>query len=207
MEYLVTMTTQVPGDASESDVTQMREREAARSRLLAADALLERLWRPPLGPGEWRSIGLFAADTAEHLEQTLSSMPLRAWRSDEVVPLGDHPNDPGRDRVDVELDQLEYLTTFVATVPAGLSHDEQTATVAGEARRTAQLASQGHLLRLWTLPGQGRALGLWQAPGQAQLKSYLGSLPMIDWLAVDIVPLTRHPNDPVASRTPVSGRS
>ena len=35
--------------------------EAARSRELAVQGHLLRLWRPPLQPGEWRTLGLFAA--------------------------------------------------------------------------------------------------------------------------------------------------
>jgi muconolactone delta-isomerase len=94
MEYLVTMTTHVPDGTSEETVEDIRTREAARSRELAAQAHLLRLWRPPLEPGEWRTIGLFAADDRDQLEEILASMPLRVWRTDEVTPLSPHPNDP-----------------------------------------------------------------------------------------------------------------
>ena len=94
MEYLVTMTTHVPEGTSEADVQDMRTREAVRARELAAQGHLLRLWRPPLKPGEWRTLGLFSATTDSQLEEVLSSMPLRVWRSDEVTPLTEHPNDP-----------------------------------------------------------------------------------------------------------------
>jgi len=61
MEYLVTMTTHVPDGTPDQAVDDVRAREAARSRELAAAGHLLRLWRPPLRPGEWRSLGLFAA--------------------------------------------------------------------------------------------------------------------------------------------------
>jgi muconolactone D-isomerase len=95
MEYLVTMTTRVPDGTAEEAVTDVRAREAAHSRDLAAQGYLLRLWRPPLRPGEWRTLGLFAAADADELEQVLASMPLRVWRTDEVTPLSPHPNDPG----------------------------------------------------------------------------------------------------------------
>jgi muconolactone D-isomerase len=95
MEYLVTMTTHVPDGTAEQTVDDMRQREAARSRELAAQGHLLRLWRPPLQPGEWRTIGLFAAADGDELERVLASMPLRVWRTDEVTPLSAHPNDPG----------------------------------------------------------------------------------------------------------------
>ena len=94
MEFLVTMTTHVPDGTPEEAVEAIRTREAARARELAAQGHLRRLWRPPLQPGEWRTLGLFAASDAAQLEEVLASMPLRGWRTDEVLPLSPHPNDP-----------------------------------------------------------------------------------------------------------------
>jgi muconolactone D-isomerase len=94
MEYLVTMTTHVPAGTPDSAVEEIRARETARSRVLAAEGHLLRLWRPPLAPGEWRSIGLFAAADEDELTTVLESMPLRIWRTDEIVPLSPHPSDP-----------------------------------------------------------------------------------------------------------------
>ena len=94
MEYLVNMTTHVPSGTSEATVEDIRTREAAHSRELATDGHLLRLWRPPLRPGEWRTLGLFAADDGVQLEKVLASMPLHVWRTDEVTPLSPHPNDP-----------------------------------------------------------------------------------------------------------------
>jgi muconolactone D-isomerase len=93
-EYLVTMTTHVPDGTLQEAVDEIRTREAARSRELAAEGHLLRLWRPPLKPGEWRTLGLFAAADAGQLEEVLASMPLRVWRTDEILPLSPHPNDP-----------------------------------------------------------------------------------------------------------------
>ncbi|MDH6140118.1 muconolactone D-isomerase [Kitasatospora sp. GP30] len=98
MEYLVTMTTRVPDGTSEQAVEEIRAREAARARELAAQGHLLRLWRPPLQPSEWRTLGLFAADDSGQLEDVLASMPLRVWRTDEVTPLSPHPNDPDHAR-------------------------------------------------------------------------------------------------------------
>jgi len=95
MEYLVTMTTYVPEGTPEQAVADIRTREAARSRELAAQGHLLRLWRPPLRPGEWRTLGLFASADDGELEKVLTSMPLRVWRTDEVTPLSPHANDPG----------------------------------------------------------------------------------------------------------------
>src|SRR5215831_4470393 len=118
MEYLVTMTTHVPDGTSEEAVSDVRAREAARSRELAAQGHLLRLWRPPLQPGEWRTLGLFAAGDDGQLEKVLASMPLRVWRTDEVTPLSPHRNDPGPGR-DLQETGAEFLTTFTAAIPPG----------------------------------------------------------------------------------------
>jgi muconolactone delta-isomerase len=193
MEYLVTMTTHVPEGTPDQAVADIRSREAARSRELAAQGRLLRLWRPPLQPGEWRTLGLFAAADDGRLEEVLASMPLRVWRTDEVTALSPHPNDPG---LAAGAPGSEILTTFVIDVPEGTPDRAVEETEAREAERAEELAGQGHLRRLWRLPGRGRSLGLWQAAGPAQLQAILRSLPLDPWMTVQTTPLTPHPSDP-----------
>ena len=193
MEYLVTMTTRVPDGTSAEAIDDIRAREAAHSRELASQGHLLRLWRPPLQPGEWRSLGLFAADDGDELERVLASMPLRAWRTDEVTPLTRHPNDPA---LEASPGAAEFLTTFTVTIPAGTPAQTVADTTAREAQRARELAGQGHLLRLWALPGEWRSLGLWRARDAAEMQEILESLPLDAWMTVQTTPLTRHPSDP-----------
>ena len=193
MEYLVVMTTRVPDGTSAEAVDDIRAREAAHSRELASEGHLLRLWRPPLQPGEWRSLGLFAADDGDELERVLASMPLRVWRTDEVTPLSRHPNDPV---LDASPEGTEFLTTFTLAIPAATSAQTVEDTKAREAERAYELAGQGHLLRLWALPGEGKSLGLWRARDAAEMQAILKSLPLDPWLTVQTTPLTRHPSDP-----------
>lgn len=196
MEYLVTMTTHVPEGTSDVAVEEIRAREAAHSRDLAAAGHLRRLWRPPLRPGEWRTLGLFAAADNSELEDVLASMPLRIWRSDEVTPLSAHPNDPVSPPAH-DGAAAEFLTNFTVRVPNATPSSAVDDMKAREAGRTRELARAGHLLRLWTLPGDGRALGLWQARDAAELETILASLPMAaGWFTVERTPLSPHPNDP-----------
>ncbi|HYK69279.1 MAG TPA: muconolactone Delta-isomerase family protein [Streptosporangiaceae bacterium] len=202
MEYLVTMTTHVPDGTPEGDIQDIRTREAARSRELAAQGHLLRLWRPPLAPGEWRSLGLFAADDDGQLEEVLASMPLRVWRTDESTPLAPHPHDPvGGPAPAGQSAQLpgstEFLTTFVITVPAGTPAEEVSVTEAREADRARELAEQGNLERLWRLAGEGYSLGLWRAADADDMQEILESLPLYDWMSVPTTPLTPHPSDPL----------
>jgi muconolactone delta-isomerase len=196
MEYLVTMTTKVPDGTPEESVNDVRAREDTHSRELAAQGHLLRLWRPPLQPGEWRTLGLFAAGDAGQLEEVLASMPLRIWRTDEVTPLSPHPNDPA---LSAGKGATEFLTTFTINVPAGTPGQAVEETTAREAQRAEELARQGHLLRLWALPGQGSALGLWVAKDADEMQAILKSLPLDAWMTVQTTPLTPHPSDPVVT--------
>ena len=195
MEYLVTMTTHVPDGTPDQAVADVRAREAARSHELAAQGHLRRLWRPPLRPTEWRTLGLFAAADDGDLEKILASMPLRVWRTDEVTPLSPHPNDPVPPPAP---GPPEFLTTFALTVPEGTPQQVVDDTVAGEAKSARALAGQGRLLRLWRLP-TGDALGLWRARDAAEMHAIMESLPLYPWMTVGTTPLTPHPSDPVAA--------
>lgn len=211
MEYLVTMTTHVPGETPGQAVEDVRAREAVHSRELAAQGHLRRLWRPPLQPGEWRSLGLFAAGDADQLEDVLASMPLRVWRTDEVTPLAPHPNDPAPDATPAGQagpagpagpEGQEFLTYFTFTVPDGTPDETVSAAEAREAERTYELAAEGHLGRLWRLPaGPTDALGLWRARNASQLQAIMESLPEYEWLAIQTTPLTPHPSDPALAAT------
>lgn len=200
MEYLVTMTTTVPAGTPDEAVAEIRVREAARSGELVAQGHLLRLWRPPLQPGEWRTIGLFAAADDGELEDVLASMPLRIWRSDQVVALGAHPNDPPNPPA---LTATEFFTDFTVTIPADAEPAEVADIEGREATRTRELAEKGNLIRLWMLPPtphSWRALGLWQAEDAGQLQMILDSLPMDKWMTTTSTPLTRHPSDPGITR-------
>lgn len=200
MEYLVSMTTHVPDGTPKSDVDDVVAREAAHSRELAAEGHLLRLWRPPLQPGEWRSLGLFAADDDGELERTLASMPLRVWRTDHVTPLTHHANDPGPgDGHELRPEAPEFLTTFTIKIPADTPSQAVADAEAGEAARTHDLADRGYLERLWALPGEGHNLGLWRARDGAEMQGIVDSLPLDQWMVTGITPLSSHPSDPAAA--------
>jgi muconolactone delta-isomerase len=201
MQYLVTMTTHVPDGTSDAAVEDVRAREAAHSRDLAAEGHLLRLWRPPLQPGEWRTFGLFAAADRAELESVLLSMPLQVWRTDEVATLSPHPNDPAPQAQKAASSHTppaggEFFTTFTITIPPGTPGDVADATETSEAERARELAGQGKLRRLWVLSGEGRTLGLWWASDAAAMQAILDSLPLRGWAEAETIPLSRHPSDP-----------
>jgi muconolactone D-isomerase len=94
MEFLTDMVTTVPEGTSAARVDELRSAEAVRAAELAKVGHLIRLWRPPLDPGEWRSIGLFRAADEVKLREVLASLPLHIWMKVTITPLTPHPNDP-----------------------------------------------------------------------------------------------------------------
>jgi muconolactone delta-isomerase len=213
MEYLVTMTTHVPDGVPAEAVDDVRAREAMHTIELAAQGHVLRLWRPPLAPGEWRTLGLFAAADAAELDQVLLSMPLRIWRSDQVTQLTSHRNDPAADAASSRPPRasgetaLEFLVTFTPAAPAGTPARDVDEATAREADSARELASQGHLMRLWALPaedGVSSALGLWRAGDAAEMQAILEALPLYPYLKTRITPLTPHPSDPGVDRAVVS---
>jgi muconolactone delta-isomerase len=208
MEYLVDMTTRVPDGTPAEAVDDVRVREAAHTRELAAQGHVLRLWRPPLGPGEWRTLGLFAAADAAELDRVLASMPLRVWRSDEVKELSIHPNDPLPAAWSAHVTTggetaTEFLVTFTPAVPEGTPAKDVDEATAREAERASELAKQGHLVRLWMLPvehGVSSALGLWRADGAAEMEAILQALPLSRYFTTKTTQLAPHPSDPAAAR-------
>jgi len=195
------MTTRVPDGTRAEAVDDIRAREAVRARELAAAGYLLRLWRPPLGPGEWRTLGLFAAADATELETVLASMPLRVWRTDEVTPLSPHKNDPA---AGWPATGPEFHTTFAVTFPAGTPRETEADALAREARRARELAGEGHLIRLWGLPpeaGAARALGLWAARDTDEMREIVASLPLdgLGFMTTRVTPLSPHPSDPAGA--------
>ena len=204
MEFLVTMTTRVPDGTPQEAVNDIRAREAVRARELAAAGYLLRLWRPPLGPGEWRTLGLFAAADATELETVLASMPLRVWRTDEVTPLSPHKNDPAAGWPAVGPAVAEFHTTFTVAFPDGTARETAADALAQEARRARELAGEGHLIRLWGLPPEGgaaRALGLWAARDIDEMHAFVASLPLdrLGFMTTQVTPLSPHPSDPAGA--------
>jgi muconolactone delta-isomerase len=97
---------------------------------------------------------------------------------------------------------MEFLVEFEVDVPPGTPDAEVEQRQSAESVAAAELADEGHLVRLWRRPlvGDGTtAIGLYRADSAAQLDGLLAALPIADWLHVTVTPLEPHPNDPAAA--------
>jgi muconolactone D-isomerase len=97
---------------------------------------------------------------------------------------------------------MEFLVEFEFEVPAGTPDAEVEQRQRAESAAAAELAKDGHLVRLWRRPLGGNAttaIGLYRAASEAELDDLLGALPLADWVRVSVMPLAAHPNDPAAA--------
>lgn len=90
MEFLVHMAVGRI-DTGEEKERELREEEAARSRELARQGLLIRLWRVPGRRENW---GIWRANDGDQLHNAFASLPLFPYLQITVHPLATHPNDP-----------------------------------------------------------------------------------------------------------------
>ena len=97
---------------------------------------------------------------------------------------------------------MEFLVEFELKLPEGAPESEVKLRVSAEAAASAQLAREGHLVRLWrppVAPGERKAIGLYRADSRDQLDALLAALPLNGWMQTGVTPLESHPNDPTTA--------
>lgn len=91
MDFLVYMEVLTNQIQSHEMIATLFKQEAERARELAAEGILQRLWRVPGRRANW---GIWTATSADELHTALSSLPLFPYLNITVHPLAKHPNDP-----------------------------------------------------------------------------------------------------------------
>ena len=94
-EYFTWFTSAIPDGTAQSALEAKTAGEAARTRELAAEGLLLRLWMLPPDGDSWHALGLWSAGDSAQVQQLLESLPLYSWMTIETTPLTRHPSDPG----------------------------------------------------------------------------------------------------------------
>ena len=98
---------------------------------------------------------------------------------------------------------MEYFVEMTTHVPDGTPESAVDTVRSREAARARELAAEGHLLRLWRpplAPGEWRTFGLFAAQDDPELDGVLASMPLHVWRTDEVTPLSKHPNDPDATR-------
>ena len=91
MEFLVEFEVNVPDGTTDAEVRARQSAEASAAAALVDEGHLLRVWKRA---GDARILGLYRADSAEHLAALLAALPLHEWMSIGVTALEPHPNDP-----------------------------------------------------------------------------------------------------------------
>lgn len=90
----------------------------------------------------------------------------------------------------------EFLVHMEFSFPPGMKRAELQRYYRKEARRAAELADAGLLLRAWRIPGRRAHYSLWQAKDATELHEALTSWPMFDYMDLSVTPLAVNHNDP-----------
>jgi len=98
MEFLVQFELDVPDGVAQSEVEDRERAEAAAAERLGDEGHLVRLWQASVGTGRTTVVGLYRAGSKAELDGLLRALPLYEWMRMHITPLGQHPNDPARNR-------------------------------------------------------------------------------------------------------------
>lgn len=88
MEFLATITVNLPRDLPADEAEHLRVTERARGLDLWRDGTLKRIWKVP---GKWAVIALYSAESTTALQEMFESFPMYPYMSIDVQPLADHP--------------------------------------------------------------------------------------------------------------------
>lgn len=93
MEFLVNIKLRWPAELEEVAKAAIIAAERQRAAELAASGHLARIWR---APGRFENWGLWRVRDATELHEVITSLPAYPWMEEvAVVPLANHPADPG----------------------------------------------------------------------------------------------------------------
>jgi muconolactone delta-isomerase len=99
---------------------------------------------------------------------------------------------------------MEFLVEFQLKLPEGTPESEVRQRVSAEADASAELAREGHLVRLWRPPiklGERKAVGLYRADSEARLDGFLGALPLSAWMRTTELRSSPTPTTPNSRRS------
>jgi muconolactone D-isomerase len=80
--------------------------------------------------------------------------------------------------------------------PDSISDETRAELRDAEIKRAAELAKQGHLVRMWRVPGRRENWGLWRAVDATEMHAVLSSLPIWPYMDITVHALAQHAVDP-----------
>jgi muconolactone D-isomerase len=88
---------------------------------------------------------------------------------------------------------MEFLVT-TELISTDVPPEHKARLYADERRRGIELAREGTIANIWRIPGAPyKTVSIRIAEDPAELQQSLESLPMFDWLKIDVIALATHP--------------
>lgn len=88
---------------------------------------------------------------------------------------------------------MEFLVT-TELISSSVPLDQKATLYADERKRGIELAREGAIANIWRIPGAPyKTVSIRVADNPAELQQHLESLPMFDWLKIEVVALATHP--------------
>jgi muconolactone D-isomerase len=81
------------------------------------------------------------------------------------------------------------------SLPHDLDHNRRAELLAAEQERASELQKLGVWLHLWRVVGQYSDIGIFDVPSNDELHAFLSSLPLWEFMRVEVTPLAQHPSD------------
>jgi muconolactone D-isomerase len=91
---------------------------------------------------------------------------------------------------------MEFLVNIRFNWPESISDETRKTLAETEIKRAAELAKQGHLVRMWRVPGRRENWGLWRAADATEMHAILSSLPIFPYMDIAVHALAQHAVDP-----------
>lgn len=89
---------------------------------------------------------------------------------------------------------LEFLVTTELRPVIGVPEEELKRLYREERQRGFDLVAEGAIRQIWRIPGAPyRTVSIRVAPDMAKLQADIESLPLFDWLKIEVTPLAPHP--------------
>lgn len=89
---------------------------------------------------------------------------------------------------------LEFLVTTELRPVVGIDESRLRELYVAERQRGIELKESGAIRQIWRIPGAPyRTVSIRTAPDIATLQDDIESLPLFDWLIIEVTPLTPHP--------------
>lgn len=87
-----------------------------------------------------------------------------------------------------------YCVRMEVKLPQGMPSAELEQLKAREKARAVELQQQGKFLHLWRVVGQYANISIFDCESNDELHELLSSLPLFPYLAIEVIPLARHPS-------------